>query len=63
MYRIAFKFDPRIKAHNVMLEKEKEQVKKERYERKQKAKEESKKLENAVNPSDLHILGKPKDTR
>ena len=44
LHRIAYKFDPRIRAENERVEKEKERKKKEKFEKKQKAKEAQQKL-------------------
>lgn len=48
LYRIAFKCDPRIKKYNEQLEKEKDLLKQEKFDKKQKAREEKKRVENAV---------------
>mmetsp|Transcript_8934 Transcript_8934/g.10092 ORF Transcript_8934/g.10092 Transcript_8934/m.10092 type:complete len:581 (+) Transcript_8934:14-1756(+) len=48
LYRIAYKFDPRIRAENERLEKEKEQKKREKFEKKQKAKEERQRLQMEI---------------
>ena len=44
LHRVAYKYDPRIKAENERVEKEKELKKKAKFEKKQKAKEEQQKI-------------------